>query len=103
MNTVLVCMIYGFGMPILFPLTWCFLILTYIFHKIYLVKFYRPPPMYDNTLNSYFIYYVKYGGLFCTGIAYWFITNRQMFFNENSPIYQNGDPELVEHNMFADH
>lgn len=76
MTVILVCMLYGLLMPLMFVIVFVFLVLTYIFHKILIVYFYWKPPLYDNTLNWYFIYYVKYGALFYIMFSFWILTNR---------------------------
>lgn len=75
MTTILVCMFYGFGMPIMFPLTFFFLLITYISQKLLVVFYYRMTPLQDDTLNREFIYYVKYGVVYFIGVSFWLLTN----------------------------
>lgn len=76
MSVILVCMLYGLLMPLMFVFVFIFLVLTYTFHKLWIVYFYWKPPLYDNTLNRFFIYYVKYGALFYIMFSFWILTNR---------------------------
>ena len=96
MSTIMICMTYGFGFPIMFPLTAVFLIIIYFVHKYIIVSF-RRPPMYDDTLNKIFIYYIKYGALFYTFFSYWMLTNRQMFWNETSTKNYKDEQESANH------
>ena len=97
MTIIMVCMVYGFGLPVLFPLTLVFLCITYCAHKLFIVYWYRKPPMYDDTLNKICLYYIKYGALLYALISYWQLTNRQMFYNETIPKESKDEPEVSNH------
>lgn len=51
LNIVFVTMMYGFGIPILFPIGALAIIILYLVEKTMLYYAYRLPPMYDERLS----------------------------------------------------
>ena len=97
-NIVMVSMMYSFGMPIFIILTFVCLMVSYIVDKIIVVYYHRKPPMYDDTLNNLSVQLLKWGAFFYIAIAYWMISNRQMFANDVVPrAYQD---EIEEYNHY---
>lgn len=45
-------MMYGVGLPILFPIASASLLLLYLIEKLFLYYSYREPPKYDSSLNK---------------------------------------------------
>lgn len=74
-------MFYGFSMPIIMYLALFGLIIAYILDKLIVAWYHRKPPLYDDTLNRNTIYFMKWAAFMYAGVAYWVITNRQMFEN----------------------
>jgi len=91
---------YSFGMPLINVLNIISLILGYILEKILVAWYFRKPALYDDTLNSNTVYYMKWSSLLYGGFAYWMITNRQMF--ENKPVIKDYQMEHLnyEHSLF---
>ena len=75
MNMIFVSMFYGFGIPIFFVLTLVAFIISYIVEKYAVVRFYKKPPMYDDTLNINTAYFLKWGAFFYIAIGFWNLTN----------------------------
>lgn len=76
MTFVLVTMLYGFGIPILFPITLAALCMCYFVDKLVIFFYHRSPPMYDDTLNMNSVYYLKWGALMYLASAYWMMSNK---------------------------
>ena len=51
-NTVFVTFMYGFGMPILFPIAALNFLILYLTERSMLFYAYRLPPMYDHRLSE---------------------------------------------------
>ena len=88
---------YGFGLPLLPITVLAALIITYIFDKITLLLYHRKPPLYDNSLNKAWIFFLRWGVLFYAAISYWMLTNKQMFDNVINPILYKDDIEDYHH------
>ncbi len=72
---------YGFGMPLInIVILFCF-VLGYIIDKIAVAFYHRKPPLYDDTLSKNTVYIMKWAAFIWGAIAYWMITNRQIFDN----------------------
>ncbi|CAI2370761.1 unnamed protein product [Moneuplotes crassus] len=78
---IMICFMYGLGLPILFPLTFCFIVVIYLTYKIGIVYWYQKPPHFESALSTIFLYNLKYASLFFCGFSYWMLCNRQMFDN----------------------
>lgn len=52
LNVVFVTFMYGFGIPILFPVAVISLIILYFVEKTMLYYSYRMPPMYDEKMSE---------------------------------------------------
>lgn len=48
LNICFITLIFGFGMPILFPIAALSLLIHYCMEKILVFYYYREPPMYDH-------------------------------------------------------
>jgi hypothetical protein len=91
---------YGFGLPLL-PITVLgLLIVGYISEKILVTLYYRKPPLYDATLNKTSVQILKWGSFLYVAIAYWMLTNKQMFDNDLSPIAYKDQIEDYHHYIF---
>ena len=99
-------MMYGLGLPVLFPLTLINLIITYVVHKLATVYWNQKSNILDDTLNKNAVYYLKYGALLHVGFAYWMLTNKQMFYNEFEKLYYKREVTMSLHTVYdypADH
>lgn len=63
LTAVMICMMFGLGLPILFPLTLVYLVVIYFTFKIMAVYWFRRPPLFDDTLSKIFMYNIKYSAL----------------------------------------
>jgi hypothetical protein len=81
MNIVFVAMAYGFGIPVLIPLTFLQLILLYIQERLMTYYFYKKPPMFDDSLTQSALETLKFAAVFYACIGFWMMTNKQLFYN----------------------
>jgi len=79
---VLVNMYFGVGLPILFPLTLFAFLSHYIFRRLATVYYFKKSPMMDNKMNKNAIMILKWSVHLYTFAGYWFLTNRQIFYND---------------------
>ena len=91
---------YGFGLPLI-PITVLFcLIISYTFEKLMVFLHYQKPPLYDETLNKTSVFILKWGAFLYVAIAYWILTNKQMFDNVLDPIAYKDQIEDYHHHIF---
>ena len=77
-----VTMMYGIGMPILFPVGAFGFIMMYMVHKSKLFWAHQRPPMFDDELNNYVLNTLTYAPILMLGFGFWMLTNPEMFSNE---------------------
>jgi len=75
MNIVFITMMFGAGMPILFPiaavsLSGMFLLENFMLHYVY-----KQPPAYDEQLNNSVLNSLDKGPAFLLAFGYWVLTN----------------------------
>lgn len=82
LNIVYVTMMYGIGMPILFPLAAFNFLNQWICERMIVAWYMRLPPSLDNTMMNNFISKVRFAPLFMIFNGYWMISNQQIFENK---------------------
>lgn len=75
LNISFVTMMYGAGIPILFPIAVAALTVLYLMEKMMLYYSYRQPPMYDEKLNNNVLYLLGYAPLFFLAFGYWMFSS----------------------------
>lgn len=68
-------MLYGSGIPILFPIGLVALSVIYLTDRFSLAYFYRMPPSYGDELNTSCIKGILFYPIFYAGIGFWMYTN----------------------------
>lgn len=61
--SIMISMMFGLGLPVLFPLTLIFIVVIYITFKVCVVCLYQKPPLFDDSLSKIFMYNLKYASL----------------------------------------
>lgn len=84
--TVFMAMIYGFGIPLLFPIALFNLCVQYTMDRILIVNIFQKPPLFDAQLNQTALGILQWAAFFWVGFGYWMLTNRQIFTNTVFPI-----------------
>jgi hypothetical protein len=82
LNVTYVTMMYGLGMPLLFPVAAITLFILYIVEKYEFFYVYRLPPMYDAKLNNAVLSILTWAPLLCLGFGYWMFSNNQLLHND---------------------
>jgi hypothetical protein len=72
----------------------------YISERLQLAKFYKKPPQYDIRLNMQVLELLQYAPLPMFAFGYWFLGNRQMFFNEAHALEYKYEVRSLNHKIF---
>ena len=72
---VAISMLYGPGIPILFPIGLVALIIIYFTDRLSLAYLYRMPPSYDDELNKTCVSALLLYPIFYAGVGFWMYTN----------------------------
>lgn len=83
-NTIFVTFTYGLALPILFIITFLTIINVYICQTILFAYYYKKPPIYGEGMNDAALSILTYAPCFMICLSYWFLGNRQTFFNESN-------------------
>ena len=57
--------------------------------------------MYDDTLNKISVHFLKWGAFIYLAIAYWMISNKQMFGNDLTPKDYQDQVDVYNHNIYS--
>lgn len=93
-------MMYGVGLPLLFPLTLFSIVLQYIIEKLLTVYYYRKSPMLDEKINHNAYTTLKWAVHVYTFTGYWMLSNKQIFGNDVTPINRKDELEITNHSLF---
>lgn len=99
LNIIFVSSFYGFGLPLLPILIFVCLIISYFIDKIVIALYHRKPPLYDDTLNVVSIHLLKWAAFLYIAIAFWMLTNKQIFGNDLKPIAYQAQIEYYDHHI----
>jgi hypothetical protein len=75
MNIVFITMMFGPGLPLLFPIAAAALAVLFCLEKFMLYYIYKQPPAYDEKLNNSVLANLQLAPLFLLGFGYWMLTN----------------------------
>ena len=76
LNITFVTMMYGLGIPLMFPIAALGLFMTHICEKIFLAYIAIQPPAMDDALTVNCLGMVKYAPLFLLANGWWMVGNR---------------------------
>lgn len=74
-------MMYGMGIPVLFPIAAFSLFVLYCIEKFMLYYVYREPPMYDEKLNNNALGILTWAPLLFLSFGYWMLSSKQLLGN----------------------
>lgn len=98
LNITFVTMMYGMGLPVLFPIATLSLFTLYCMEKLMLHYAYREPPMYDERLNKNALGILTWAPLLFLGFGYWMLSSKQLIGNEGlQTIMDTNKPRTAEH------
>lgn len=81
LNISFVTMMYGLGLPMLFPIALFSLFVIYCTERYQLAYTYRMPPVMDDKMTKNALELLSYTPLLFLVNSYWMLSNRQMFDN----------------------
>lgn len=94
--------IYGFGMPILFPIACVSFLVLYLVEKLLLFYGYRLPPMYDERLSQDVLNKLQFAPVLYLVFGYWMASNMQLLSNDHLyPISSQTDTEVTGHTYWT--
>ena len=82
LNVVFVTFMYGFGLPILFPIACITFMVTYIIEKASLYYSYRQPPAYDEKLSNACLEKMWWAPVLYIAFGYWMADSKQLTSND---------------------
>jgi len=82
MNDVFMAMIFGFGMPLLFPIVALSLCIHYVVQVACLYYSYKLPPSYDREISDWVYSILLWAPVFLLSFGYWMISSLQLNSNE---------------------
>ena len=85
LNITFVTMMYGLGLPVLFPVAAISLLVLYCVEKLMLHYSYREPPMYDEKLNKNALAILTWAPLLFCSFGYWMLSSLQLLSNDHLP------------------
>lgn len=83
LNITFVTMMYGVGLPVLFPVAAISLLVLYCVEKLMLHYSYREPPMYDEKLNKNALAILTWAPLLFCAFGYWMLSSLQLLSNDH--------------------
>ncbi len=81
LNIVYVTMLYGIGLPMLFPIAFLSLFIIYATERYMIAYTYQLPPAMDDRMTENAVKMLSYTPILFLMNGYWMLSNRQMFDN----------------------
>lgn len=81
LNIVYVTMLYGLGLPLLFPIAFLSIFIIYATERYQIAYTYAIPPSMDDKMTENAIRLLSYTPIIFLMNGYWMLSNRQMFEN----------------------
>lgn len=99
-SLVFITMVFGVGIPILFPITLIAVVVQYVFERLLTVYYYSKPIMKEDIGSEASIAALKWCVLLYTFIGYWMLSSKQIFHREVASIRRRGDLENNHHSVY---
>jgi hypothetical protein len=99
MNIVFLTMMFGPGMPILFPVAAASLFVLYCLENYMLYYVYKAPPAYDEVLNNHVLSKLSKAPIFLLAFGFWMYTNPQLqqSYESLTPLPRSSSTFMAEH------
>lgn len=98
LNITFVTMMYGLGLPVLFPIASISILTLYCMEKLMLHYSYREPPMYDESLNKNALAILTWAPLLFLSFGFWMLSSNQLISNDFiTPILKTSDGKTAQH------
>ena len=96
---VFVCMLYGTGIPILYPIAFISLFIRYIMDRVLLTYYNQKPPQYDDDLAKETNKLLPWAGIIHLLVGFWMMGNPLMFTNNTVPFNSSNDVRSTGHDL----
>lgn len=100
LNILFVSMLYGLGMPLLFPISGLALFMAYVCERISLAYITRQPPAMDDSLTKTALSMARFAPLLMLINGYWMLSNQQIFANVWSYKQHDLQPMFSSHKVW---
>jgi len=98
LTIVYMTMMYGFGMPVLFPIAMVSFVVLYFVEKLMLFYGYVMPPMYDERLSNDVLNKLQFAPLLYLIFGYWMASNQQLLSNNHlTPVETSTSTYIANH------
>ena len=99
MNIIFLTMLFGPGMPLMFPVAALSLIVLYLLEVYMLYYVYKAPPAYDELLNNSVLSNLAFAPLFMLSYGYWMLSSLQLrqTYEKLYPLSEKGGTFYAEH------
>ena len=81
LNVTFVAMMYGLGMPILFPIAAFNFFNLYTLERLTTAYFYQMPPTFDDQMTKNALGIMRWGAVFYLFFGYWMLSSKVIFDN----------------------
>jgi len=102
LTIVYITFLYGFGMPILFPIAMLSFLVLYLVEKMMLFYGYVLPPMYDERLSQSVLNKLQFAPLLYVCFGYWMVSNQQLVANDHLTQMTNSKATEITSHTIAD-
>ena len=100
LTIIYITFMYGFGMPILFPIAMLSFLVLYVVERFMLFYGYALPPMYDERLSQDVLDKLQFAPLLYVCFGYWMISNQQLLSNDHlTAVKYSTDTYVTNHTM----
>lgn len=98
-NIVFITMMFGAGLPRLFPIAAVSFLVLYLLEKYMLYYVYKYPPAYDEKLNNSVLSNISLSPLLLLSFGYWMFSNKQLLqrYDELQPIAKHSNAFNAQH------
>jgi len=95
-------MIYGAGMPMLFPIASAALFSLFIVEKYCIYYIYKAPPAYDEKLNTKALKVLSFAPLMLLSFGFWILTNMQLIHNDELTAKEKADDAYMSNHFWLE-
>lgn len=97
LNICFVTMMFGFGIPLLFPVATLGFAILYVVENLMLYYSYQQPPLYDEKLDTSVLNFLKFAPLGFLAFGYWMVSSKQLLANDVYPFEYSHETQKTGH------
>ena len=101
LNTTYVTMLYGLGLPILFPVAAFSYFIFWATERYQMAFTYQMPPALDDSLTKNFIQLLSYSPILFIFNGLWMVSNQQIFSSVVNPIADTNSIMSSSHTIYG--